>query len=73
MAENFGRGLRLTDPDGVTIQIQELDTEVMRRSEAALQDQRIRRDRPAGEAIRRSRSPRAARSTMPSGYHRRVA
>lgn len=38
--EDFGRSLRLTDPDGVTIQIQELDTEVMRRSEAALQDQR---------------------------------
>ncbi|WP_328392094.1 VOC family protein [Nocardia sp. NBC_00416] len=36
--EDFGRSLRLIDPDGVTIQIQELDTEVMRRSEAALRE-----------------------------------
>ncbi|MGW5385882.1 VOC family protein [Nocardia sp. NPDC003963] len=37
--EDFGRSLRLIDPDGVTIQIQELDSETMRRSEAALREQ----------------------------------
>lgn len=36
--EDFGRSLRLIDPDGVTIQIQELDPEVMCSSEAALGD-----------------------------------
>lgn len=31
--ENFGRSLRLTDPDGVVIQIQEIDLETARRSQ----------------------------------------
>lgn len=31
--ENFGRSLRLTDPDGVLLQIQQIDVETARRSQ----------------------------------------
>jgi len=34
--ENFGRSLRITDPDGVTLQIQEIDPDVARRSQDEL-------------------------------------
>ncbi|MGQ4619143.1 VOC family protein [Nocardia sp. R7R-8] len=34
--EDFGRSLRVVDPDGVTLQIQEIDMEVARVSESAL-------------------------------------
>ncbi|TQM26398.1 VOC family protein [Nocardia bhagyanarayanae] len=34
--EDFGRSLRVVDPDGVTIQIQEIDMEVAKASESAL-------------------------------------
>lgn len=34
--EDFGRSLRVVDPDGVTIQIQAIDTAVVRRSQDAL-------------------------------------
>ncbi|MBF6335307.1 VOC family protein [Nocardia abscessus] len=34
--EDFGRSLRVVDPDGVTLQIQEIDMEVARTSESAL-------------------------------------
>jgi hypothetical protein len=34
--EDFGRSLRVVDPDGVTIQIQEIDVDVARASESAL-------------------------------------
>lgn len=34
--EDFGRSLRLTDPDGVELQIQEIDYRVARESEAAV-------------------------------------
>lgn len=34
--EDFGRSLRLVDPDGVTIQIQEIDMAIARASQAAL-------------------------------------
>ncbi|MFE7797717.1 VOC family protein [Nocardia sp. NPDC057440] len=34
--EDFGRSLRVVDPDGVTIQIQEIDIDVARASESAL-------------------------------------
>lgn len=34
--EDFGRSIRITDPDGVVIQIQELDPETMRRSQSQL-------------------------------------
>ncbi|MEV6387412.1 VOC family protein [Nocardia xishanensis] len=34
--EDFGRSLRVVDPDGVTIQIQEIDMDVARASESAL-------------------------------------
>lgn len=33
--ENFGRSVRVTDPDGVVVQIQHIDPEVVRRSEDA--------------------------------------
>ncbi|WP_330228017.1 VOC family protein [Nocardia sp. NBC_00508] len=34
--EDFGRSLRVVDPDGVTLQIQEIDMAVARASESAL-------------------------------------
>ncbi|MFD6392586.1 VOC family protein [Nocardia sp. NPDC055029] len=34
--EDFGRSIRVTDPDGVVLQIQEIDPETVRRSQAAL-------------------------------------
>ncbi|MFD3596721.1 VOC family protein [Nocardia sp. NPDC058640] len=34
--EDFGRSIRVTDPDGVVIQIQEIDPETVRRSQAQL-------------------------------------
>jgi hypothetical protein len=34
--EDFGRSIRITDPDGVVIQIQEIDSETMRRSQSRL-------------------------------------
>ena len=34
--EDFGRSIRVTDPDGVVIQIQEIDPETMRRSQSHL-------------------------------------
>lgn len=34
--EDFGRSIRITDPDGVVIQIQEIDPETMRRSQSRL-------------------------------------
>ncbi|QAY73752.1 VOC family protein [Agromyces protaetiae] len=34
--EDFGRSLRVTDPDGVVVQIQEIDPATMRESQAAL-------------------------------------
>ncbi|MEV0283645.1 VOC family protein [Kribbella sp. NPDC050820] len=34
--EDFGRSIRVTDPDGVTIQIQEIDPETLRRSQSQL-------------------------------------
>lgn len=34
--EDFGRSLRVTDPDGVTIQIQEIRIDTVRRSQANL-------------------------------------
>lgn len=34
--EDFGRSIRVIDPDGVTVQIQQIDTAVVRRSQAAL-------------------------------------
>ncbi|MEU9803566.1 VOC family protein [Streptomyces sp. NPDC051000] len=34
--ENFGRSLRVTDPDGVVVQIQRIDPDTVRRSAAAL-------------------------------------
>ncbi|MFD4355739.1 VOC family protein [Nocardia sp. NPDC058519] len=34
--EDFGRSIRVTDPDGVVIQIQEIDPETVRRSQALL-------------------------------------
>lgn len=30
--ENFGRSIRVTDPDGVIVQIQEIDQDTVRRS-----------------------------------------
>ncbi|WP_411081499.1 VOC family protein [Streptomyces sp. cmx-18-6] len=33
--ENFGRSIRVTDPDGVVVQIQEIDHATVRRSAAA--------------------------------------
>ncbi|MGW1990868.1 VOC family protein [Embleya sp. NPDC001921] len=38
--EDFGRSIRVVDPDGVTIQIQEIDPDTVRRSAAALQNER---------------------------------
>ncbi|MGW0324758.1 VOC family protein [Nocardia sp. NPDC003183] len=34
--EDFGRSIRVTDPDGVVIQIQEIDPETVRRSQSRL-------------------------------------
>jgi catechol 2,3-dioxygenase-like lactoylglutathione lyase family enzyme len=34
--EDFGRSLRVVDPDGVTLQIQEIDMEIAKASESAL-------------------------------------
>lgn len=34
--EDFGRSIRVTDPDGVVIQIQDIDPETMRRSQSRL-------------------------------------
>ncbi|NUS73147.1 MAG: VOC family protein [Corynebacteriales bacterium] len=34
--EDFGRSIRVTDPDGIVVQIQELDPEVMRHSQSQL-------------------------------------
>ncbi|MEV6322020.1 hypothetical protein AB0M45_12620 [Nocardia sp. NPDC051787] len=34
--EDFGRSLRVVDPDGVTLQIQEIDMDVARASASAL-------------------------------------
>ncbi|MGW6730147.1 VOC family protein [Nocardia sp. NPDC055029] len=34
--EDFGRSIRVTDPDGVVLQIQEIDPETMRRSQSRL-------------------------------------
>ncbi|WAZ19905.1 VOC family protein [Streptomyces cinnabarinus] len=34
--ENFGRSIRVTDPDGVVVQIQYIDSETVRRSAAAV-------------------------------------
>ncbi|MER5941590.1 VOC family protein [Streptomyces sp. NPDC001928] len=34
--ENFGRSIRVTDPDGVVVQIQHIDPDTVRRSAAAL-------------------------------------
>ena len=34
--EDFGRSIHITDPDGVVIQIQEIDPETMRRSQSQL-------------------------------------
>lgn len=34
--EDFGRSIRVTDPDGVVIQIQEIDPDTVRRSQARL-------------------------------------
>ncbi|MGV9450280.1 VOC family protein [Streptomyces sp. NPDC003635] len=34
--EDFGRSIRVTDPDGVVVQIQEIDPETVRRSQARL-------------------------------------
>jgi hypothetical protein len=34
--EDFGRSIRITDPDGVVVQIQQIDPDTMRRSQAAL-------------------------------------
>ncbi|WP_067845497.1 VOC family protein [Nocardia lijiangensis] len=34
--EDFGRSIRVVDPDGVTVQIQEIDIDVAERSEAAV-------------------------------------
>jgi catechol 2,3-dioxygenase-like lactoylglutathione lyase family enzyme len=34
--EDFGRSIRVVDPDGVTVQIQEIDPDTVRRSAAAL-------------------------------------
>ncbi|MEU4312166.1 VOC family protein [Nocardia sp. NPDC024068] len=34
--EDFGRSIRVTDPDGVVIQIQEIDSEAVRRSQEQL-------------------------------------
>ncbi|MFE5919228.1 VOC family protein [Streptomyces sp. NPDC056468] len=36
--ENFGRSIRVTDPDGVVVQIQHIDPDTVRRSAAALAD-----------------------------------
>lgn len=36
--EDFGRSLRVVDPDGVTLQIQEIDMAVAKASESALAD-----------------------------------
>lgn len=36
MEENFGRSLRVTDPDGIVVQLQEIDIETARRSQAEL-------------------------------------
>mgnify|MGYP003362320465 CR=1 FL=1 len=36
VAEDFGRSIRVVDPDGVTVQIQEINIDVVRRSDAAL-------------------------------------
>ncbi|WTX00772.1 VOC family protein (plasmid) [Streptomycetaceae bacterium NBC_01309] len=36
--EDFGRSIRVTDPDGVVVQIQEIDPETVRASAAALHD-----------------------------------
>ncbi|MFJ8745207.1 VOC family protein [Embleya sp. NPDC127516] len=38
--EDFGRSIRVVDPDGVTIQIQEIDPDTVRRSAAALKKER---------------------------------
>lgn len=34
--EDFGRSIRVTDPDGVVLQIQEIDPETVRRSQESL-------------------------------------
>ncbi|QTZ90536.1 VOC family protein [Streptomyces auratus] len=34
--EDFGRSIRVTDPDGVVLQIQEIDPETVRRSQSRL-------------------------------------
>ncbi|MFD3644039.1 VOC family protein [Streptomyces griseus] len=34
--EDFGRSIRVTDPDGVVVQIQEIDTDTMRRAQSLL-------------------------------------
>ncbi|MFJ3728282.1 VOC family protein [Streptomyces sp. NPDC090045] len=34
--ENFGRSIRVTDPDGVVVQIQQIDPDTVRRSTEAL-------------------------------------
>lgn len=36
VAEDFGRSIRVTDPDGVVVQIQEIDPETVRRPQARL-------------------------------------
>lgn len=36
--ENFGRSLRITDPDGVTLQIQQINPDTARRSQEQLRD-----------------------------------
>lgn len=36
VAEDFGRSIRVVDPDGVTVQIQEIDPATVRQSQAAL-------------------------------------
>ncbi len=38
--EDFGRSLRLTDPDGIELQIQEIDPDETKRSAAAFADKR---------------------------------
>ncbi|WP_369268819.1 VOC family protein [Streptomyces sp. R11] len=37
--ENFGHSIRVTDPDGVVIQIQHIDPDTVRRSAAAVADE----------------------------------
>ncbi|MCT4351849.1 VOC family protein [Streptomyces sp. Je 1-79] len=39
--ENFGRSVRVTDPDGVVVQIQHIDPDTVHRSAAALADDSV--------------------------------